>query len=83
MLVLSLLVLRYVDETALPARLKAFARYAAPTAAILLPSGFFFSILAPSATQPNALIYLAYAGALVLAAGLIVLRIGLLRNRTG
>jgi hypothetical protein len=79
LLVLSLVALRYVDETGLSARLKWFVRLAIPSAAILLPSAFFLSVLRPDATAPNALIGLAYAGALVLAAGVVLLGVGLLR----
>lgn len=79
LLLLSLVILRYVDEANLPNALKVFARYSAPIAAILLPVAFFLSVVSPTATEPNALIYLAYVGAVVLAAGLLILGIGLLR----
>ena len=42
---------------------------------------FFFSVLSPQATHPNALIYLAYVGALVLGTALLALGVGLLRPR--
>jgi hypothetical protein len=79
-LILSLVILRYVDEAALSNGLKHFVRWAAPAAAILLPVAFFLSVLSPNATEPNALIYLAYLGAIVLAAGLITLGVGLIRR---
>ncbi len=79
LLVLSLIVLRYVDEANLSSALKRFARGSTPLAAILLPVAFFFSVLRPDATEPNAFIYLAYLGALLLSAGLLVLGAGLLR----
>jgi HlyD family secretion protein len=60
--------------------LKRIVREAIPIAAILLPVGFFLSVLEPNATEPNALIYLAYLGAVLLAIGLIILGIGLIRN---
>jgi hypothetical protein len=53
-------------------------RSAIPAAAIFLPAAFFLSVLRPTATKPNGLIYLAYVGAACLAAGLLVLGIGLL-----
>ena len=81
LLLLSLVILRYVDEANLSRGAKSFARLAAPTAAILMPAAFFLSVLSPEAEQPNALIYLAYIGATVLATGVIVLGIGLLRRR--
>lgn len=80
LLVLSLLVLRYVDEARLAPWLKVYVRHAVPAAAILLPAAFFLSVASPSATRPNDLIYLAYAGAVVLAAGLVTLGVGLLRK---
>jgi hypothetical protein len=80
LLVLSLVALRYVDEARLSAGLKSLVRSAIPSAAILLPIAFFFSVLTPEATEPNGLIYLAYAGAAVLATGLIILGIGLIKK---
>lgn len=79
LLLLALVVLRYVDEARLPEGLKHFVRLAAPSAAILLPLAFFFSVLSPNATEPNGIIYLAYLGAVVLAAGLVTLGVGLWR----
>ena len=81
LLVLSLIALRYVDEAKLSEGWKSLVRHAIPAAAILLPAAFFLSILDPEATEPNGLIYLAYAGAVVLAAGLVVLGVGLIRRR--
>ena len=80
LLVLSLVALRYVDEAQLSTGLKRFVRLAFPTAAVLLPIAFFFSVLTPDATEPNGVINLAYLGALVLAAGVLLLGIGLLRT---
>lgn len=78
-LILSLVTLRYADEANLPEWLKRVARHAIPAAAVLLPAAFFLSMLSPEATKPNALINLAYVGAVSLAAGLLVLGIGLIR----
>lgn len=83
LLILSLVVLRYVDRAVLSDRLKGFVRHAVPVAAILLPGAFFLSVLSPTATRPNALIYLAYVAAVVLAVGLVTLGIGLLREPPG
>lgn len=81
LLVLSLVTLRYVDEAILSGRMKRVARHSIPAAAVLLPAAFFLSVLSPDATEPNALIYLAYAGAVSLAAGLLILGVGLIRER--
>ncbi len=80
LLVLALVTLRYVDEATLPGAFKSFVQHSIP-AAILLPAAFFLSVLSPEATEPNALINLAYVGAVSLAAGLLVLGIGLVRQR--
>jgi len=80
LLVLSLVVLRYVDEAKLGDGWKRYVRSSAPCAAILLPVAYFLSVASPYATAPNGLIYLAYAGAVVLAVGLFVLGVGLLRK---
>ena len=80
LLVLSLVTLRYVDEAKLPEWLKSVARHSIPTAAVLLPTAFFLSVLSPEATEPNAMIYLAYVGAVPLAFGVLVLGIGLVRR---
>jgi hypothetical protein len=79
-LVLALAVLRYVDGSALSSGWKWLVRLSAPIAAILLPAAFFLSVLSPAATEPNALIYLAYVGAVILALGLFILGIGLVRQ---
>ena len=80
LLVLSLVTLRYVDEAALSKGMKRLARHSIPASAILLPIAFFLSVASPEATEPNALIYLAYVGALSLGVGLLVLGIGLIRG---
>ena len=79
-LILALVALRYVDEASLSDVMKWLVRGSIPIAAILVPVAFFLSVLSPDETAPNALIYLAYLGAVVLAAGVIVLGIGLVRR---
>jgi uncharacterized membrane protein len=80
LLVLSLVTLRYVDEANLPGWLRSFARHSIPAAAVLLPAAFFLSVLSPEATEPNAMIYLAFVGAVSLASGVLVLGVGLIRR---
>jgi heme/copper-type cytochrome/quinol oxidase subunit 4 len=79
-LVLTLVALRYVDEAALSEGMRWVVRLAFPVAAILMPLAFFLSVLSPEATEPNAMIYLAYVAGVVLAAGLLVLGVGLIRR---
>ena len=67
-LLLSLVMLRYVDEAALSPFWKWLARTGAPIAAILIPTAFFLSVASPTATEPNGLMNLAYIGALFLVA---------------
>jgi hypothetical protein len=78
LLMLSLIALLYIDQADLTEGWKMFVRSSIPSAAILLPAAFFLSVLSPDAEKPNGLIHLAYLGAASLAAGLIVLGIGLL-----
>jgi drug/metabolite transporter superfamily protein YnfA len=77
-LVLSLVMLRYVDEAVLSPFWKWIARTGAPIAAILIPAAFFLSVASPTATEPNALMNLAYIGALFLAAAVLSLGVGLI-----
>ena len=78
-LMLSLVILRYVDETVLGPFWKWLARIGAPIAAILIPAAFFLSVASPQAREPNGLINLAYVGALFLAAAVLTLGVGLIR----
>jgi hypothetical protein len=78
-LILSLVMLRYVDEARLPPAGKWVARLGTPIAAILLPAAFFLSVLSPDARQASPLIALAYVGALALAAAVLTLGVGLIR----
>lgn len=80
LLILSLLAYLYVDKASLSVNMKRFVRSAIPLSAIFIPAAFFLSVLPPDETEPNALIYLAYVGAISLAAGLLVLGIGLVRK---
>ena len=78
---LSLVALRYVDEATLSESMRWVVRVAFPAAALLMPLAFFLSVLSPEATEPNAMIYLAYMAGIVLAVGLLVLGVGLIRRR--
>jgi hypothetical protein len=82
LLLLSLIALRYVDEAHLSEGWKTFVRNAIPASAILLPVAFFLSVLSPDAEEPNALINLAYVGAVSLMTGVFTLGIGLIRRPT-
>jgi len=79
-IILSLVCQVLADAAVLPSPLLWAARIAVPLAAILIPAGFFFSILPPTATQPNGAVGLIYAGAVALAGGVLLLGIGLIRS---
>lgn len=78
LLVLGLLCQVFVDQTDLSGFFGWLARSGVPAAAILMPGGFFAASAGKGLTRPNRFIALVYAGALVLAAGLTTLGIGLL-----
>lgn len=80
LLVLSLVILKYVDEALMNNFTKTLVRWSAPVAAILISAGFFLSLLPVGSTTPNALINLIYLGMVVLVSGFIILGIGLIRN---
>ena len=80
-LVLSLVALRYVEEATLSERMRWVVRVAFPIAAVLMALGFFLSVLSPEATEPNAMIDLTFMAGVVLAVGLLVLGVGLIRGR--
>jgi hypothetical protein len=78
--ILSLVCQLLADSATLPPALLWMVRIGVPTAAILMPLGFFLSMPSPQATQPNGLVSLIYAGAAVLAVSVVTLGIGLLRS---
>jgi hypothetical protein len=83
LLILSLIALRYVDDAHLSNGWKRVVRLFIPFSAICLPAAFFLSVLSPDATAPNGFIFLAYVGAVMLALGLVVLGVGLVRSTRG
>ena len=68
----------YVDAAGVSGALGVVAREGIPLAAILMPAGFFLSSAGAERTSPNALIWLLYAGAVTLGAGVVALGVGLL-----
>jgi Ni,Fe-hydrogenase I cytochrome b subunit len=77
--ILSLICQLLADGAILPDPLLWMVRIGIPLSAILIPAGFFLSMPSPSSTQPNGLVSLIYAGAIVLAVSVVTLGIGLLR----
>src|SRR3712207_3747511 len=80
-LVFSLVALRYVDEATLSEGMRWVVRVAFPAAAVLMALGFFLSVIPADAREPNAVIYLTYVAGVVLAVGLLVLAVGLIRRQ--
>src|SRR5262249_26155013 len=78
-LVLSLVILRYVDEAVLSPFWKWLSRTSAPIAAILVPMAFFLSGTSPWATPAHGWVNFAYIGAVFLAAAILTLGVGLIR----
>jgi hypothetical protein len=74
---LSLICQLLADATNLQTTLMWVARLGAPSAAILMPLGFFLSVTSPRATKPSGAIKLVYAGAILLAIAMLTLGIGL------
>ena len=77
LVILALVAMIYVDHTGYSDGVKALVRTLIVAAPILMPLGFFLSILKPADTKPNRLIALTYLGGLSLAVGTLMLGIGL------
>ena len=78
--ILSLICQILADAAALPSALLWAVRIGVPLAAILISSGFFFSVLAPTATEVGGAVSLIYVGAAILAFAVVTLGLGLLRS---
>ena len=70
---------RYVDETNVRGIWRWLPSHGVPFAAILMPAGFFLSVLDPASTAPSSLIALVPLGGLFLVGAVVSLGIGLLR----
>ena len=78
LLLLALLCQLFADATAQTGVLDWLSRSGVAVAALLMPGGFFFSSMGAGREEPNKLIALVFAGAVLLAASLTSLGIGLL-----
>ena len=78
LLMLALVGILYVDQSDLSSGTRTLVRTGLALAPILMPAGFFFSVLRPDADRPNRLIVLVYLGALSLAAAAVTLGVSLL-----
>jgi hypothetical protein len=75
-----LVALVLVDHAGLGAGWRQAVRSTIPASVILVPAGFFLSVLKPDAELPNGLINLAYLGAVTVSIGMLTLGVGLLRT---
>jgi hypothetical protein len=75
----ALVGLLYVDAADLSGGLKQLVRLGFAAAPILMPLGFFLSIVSPRADRPNKMIGLVYLGGLALAVATVTLGIGILK----
>ena len=78
--ILALVCQILADSASLPTGWLWLGRVGVPLAAILIPMGFFLSMSSPGATEPNALVSLIFIGAVSIAASVLTLGIGLLRQ---
>jgi hypothetical protein len=78
--ILSLVCQILADAAVLPTPLLWAVRIGVPLSAILISSGFFFSVLPPTATQASGAVVLIYSGAVILALAVVTLGVGLLRS---
>ena len=78
LLVLSIAILAVISYAALDGFWLWLARTGVPIAAILMPAGFFLSVLGREPERPNRLIVLLWVGVISLTAALITAGIGLI-----
>jgi Ni,Fe-hydrogenase I cytochrome b subunit len=78
-ILLSLIVQILVDHATLPGLLRWFVRLGVPISAMLVSAGFFLSVMRTDPIHTTQLVNLVYAGAVLLAAAVLLLAVGLLR----
>ncbi len=83
LLVLSLAILAFADQLDVPGWVGWIARSGVPVAAILMPAGFFLSVLGKDPEKPSRLSLLIGLGAASLTAGLLAAGIGAITTGAG
>jgi hypothetical protein len=78
LVILALVCVLYAEAAGLAGLWGWLARSGVAFAAILMPAGFFFSSMGAGRQGPSRLVWLTYAGAALLAAGVVALGLGLL-----
>ncbi len=79
--ILSLIAQVLVDYAGLNKGLEWFVRIGFPLSAILISGGFFGGAAGKGIKEPTQLIWLLYIGATLLLASLLILGVGLIKNR--
>lgn len=77
LLILALVALPYLDAADVPPAADRIARICLVLPPVLMPAGFFLSVASPRAQRPNRLILLTYVGGVALAAGTVIVGVGL------
>ena len=77
LVIFALLAMLYVDQADLSDGMRGLARVLIVAAPVLMPLGFFLSVVRPSDTKPNKLIWLTVLGGISLGSGAMILGIGL------
>jgi hypothetical protein len=77
-IIFALVGLLYVDQAGLSDGLKTVVRTGFAIAPILMPLGFFLSVVRPDSEKPNGVLWLTVLGGLALAVATVTLGIGLL-----
>ncbi|MCC6287920.1 MAG: hypothetical protein IT249_08545 [Chitinophagaceae bacterium] len=80
LVMLSLIILLYVDQTQLSDQWKWMIRISFPLSAILVSGGFFGAAAGKNINTPGRLIILLYAGIIMLVTGLLTAGIGLIKS---
>lgn len=78
LLILGLVIPLYLDAAGVGGAIGAFARTAVPVAAILMPAGFFLSVIGREPERPNRLGLLIPVGGIVLGLGLLAAAVSLI-----
>lgn len=78
LLVLGFAILTVIDAVPFEGALRFIAGSFVPAAAILMPAGFFLSVIGKDPQRPNRLIVLLWIGAVVLTIGLLTAGVGLI-----
>jgi hypothetical protein len=78
-IIFALVALLYVDQAELSDGFKHLVRFSFAAAPILMPLGFFLSVVSPRAERPNGVIVLVLLGGLSLAVGAVTLGVGMIR----